>query len=568
MNNARHVTRRPRFGRWPFVAATAVAILALGSVATSAAAYSGPPDFQTMGGGVGTTVPDGLGAVYASVDVDGTVYIGGDFLTAGGASISNVAMWTGTAWAAVGTPADGRPSTTVYAMATDGTNLYVGGDFGVYEYSPGSNTWADLNWPNFAYALAWYDDGTNPAHLVAGGGGGGGGNLCRFASYNGTTWTTVTNITSSITDCGVHALAVMDHVLYVGGTFTDKGVTAANNLLAYDGAADTWSPVNGTTGNGVDNGADVGGIYALAAADWASTLVIGGLFNNASGTSVNGVAAYHTGAFADVGDSATNFGVGSEVDSLLVTQAETDFTIIAGGAFVLSSGDTSLVSWLPGGTSWDPGGTGTDGFIDTILLLSPTSLLIGGEFSTAYSIATNLPVADTMGVAVFAPGPVLPTWNTPVTLTGTPKVGNLLTAHTDATGDPTPTLSYVWFRCDRNVHVTSRASTAGTTKRFLPDGCTVIAGATASTYKVTTDDVGKYIGVYAEASNIAGNSWLMASAAIPVPAAPTPTTTPVPPTTEPTLPATGSGGSLPWAAFGITGLGVALLVPARRRWLR
>jgi hypothetical protein len=577
MDMSRHIRGQHRFGRWSFVAALAAAVLGVGAFTTTASAgYSGPPDFQSMGGGVGTTVPNGTGSVYTSVAVGTTVYIGGDFQLAGGAAIGPVAKWTGTAWAAVGTPADG-PSGLVLAMATDGTNLYVGGDFGVFQYAPGSSTWTDLNWPNFAMALAWYDDGTNAARLVAAGETVNSSG-CRFGSYNGANWTNVTDITHSTQSCGLYALAVMDHVLYVGGEFTDKGATAANNLLAYDGAADTWSAVPGATGNGVNDQADTGAIFALSVDSPTSTLFIGGTFSNASGTAVNAIAAYHADAYSDVSNAATLFNTGSEVDSLLLVNGGSDLELLAGGNFVFTGGTSSLVSTIVGGTGWVPGGTATDGLVDTLLLLGPESLLIGGEFTTAYSIATGTPVPDTMGVATFAPAPIPPTWNGNVTITGTPKIGNVLTAHFAATGDPIPTIAYQWFRCDSQLKVAS-ASTSHT-KRFLPSDCTEIKGATKTTYTVTTADVGKFIGVYAFATNLAGSTFNVVGADVPVPAAPTTTTTTTtttvastttttaPPTTEPTLPATGSNSSLPWTALAITGLGVALLIPARRRWLR
>jgi hypothetical protein len=100
-----------------------------------------------------------------------------------------------------------------------------------------------------------------------------------------------------------------------------------------------------------------------------------------------------------------------------------------------------------------------------------------------------------------------------------------------------------------------------------------------------------YLGVYADAQNIAGSALNLISSDAPVPALPTTTTTAPattapattapgttpdtttpgaesPATSEPVLPATGSGGSVPAAALVITGLGLVLLVPARRRWLR
>ena len=572
MDRSRQSTRR-RFGTWGMATAAAV-VLAVGGVGGSAYGYSGPPDFQAIGGGVGTTVPNGTGSVYASIVVGTTVYIGGDFQLAGGAAIGPVAQWTGSAWADVGTPAD-APSGVVQSMTTDGTDLYVGGDFGVFEYAPATDTWTDLNWPNIAMALAWYDDGVHPAHLVAAGervatpG-------CRFGSFESSSWTTVTGFAHPSQDCGLYALAVMDHVLYVGGIFTSKSAVSANNLIAYDGTTNTWSGVAGATGNGVSDQADTGNVFALAVDSATSTLFIGGSFSDASGTAVNSIASYHAGAFSDIAGAATQFGASTEVDSLALAHLGGTTMVLAGGQFNMTGLTTSLVSTSVEAASWSTAGQVTDGFIDTILVLSPTELILGGEFATAYSMYTTAPIADTMGVVQFAPSPIPPTWNPPVVVAGTPKVGNVLTAPHDLNGDPIPTLTYQWIRCAARLQLDQhRPITRGWTP---PAGCIEIPGATKQTYTLTTADVGTYVGVAVWASNIAGPGFMLVSAAVAVPAVPsitttttttTPATTPTSaPTSEPTLPATGSSPTMPWLAFGLTGVGMALLVPARRRWLR
>jgi hypothetical protein len=239
-------------------------------------------------------------------------------------------------------------------------------------------------------------------------------------------------------------------------------------------------------------------------------------------------------------------------------------------------------------TGWLPMGQGTDDFVNTLLLVDDSNLLIGGDFTTAYRMSDNTAVADTMGVALFGPTPVAPTWNSPLTMSGTQEVGQVLTAHADVSGDPAPDLTYQWFRCTAPVQFQSAPAGA---RRLLPPTCTVIDGATAQTYTVTSDDAGMYLGVYADAQNIAGSALNLISSDAPVPALPTTTTTAPattapattapgttpdtttpgaesPATSEPVLPATGSGGSVPAAALVITGLGLVLLVPARRRWLR
>src|SRR3990170_6821721 len=59
------------------------------------------------------------------------LYVGGEFLEAGGVVLNNVAKWNGTSWAPLGSGVSGY----VYALAVfddgNGPALYAGGDFSV-----------------------------------------------------------------------------------------------------------------------------------------------------------------------------------------------------------------------------------------------------------------------------------------------------------------------------------------------------------------------------------------------------------------------------------------------------
>ena len=61
-----------------------------------------------------------------AADSSGNLYVGGNFTTAGGVTVNNIAKWDGTAWFALGT----GTNSTVSALAADSSgNLYVGGNF-------------------------------------------------------------------------------------------------------------------------------------------------------------------------------------------------------------------------------------------------------------------------------------------------------------------------------------------------------------------------------------------------------------------------------------------------------
>ena len=84
----------------------------------------------------------------------------------------------------------------------------------------------------------------------------------------------------------------------------------------------------------------------------------------------------------------------------------------------------------------------------------------------------------------------------PPTVGGVLKVGRTLTALKGTwTGTPTPTYAYQWYRC------TATGAAAAT----VPDTCTVIAGATKSTYKLlAADKTAGYIRVKVTATSTAG----------------------------------------------------------------
>jgi hypothetical protein len=116
-----------------------------------------------------------------------------------------------------------------------------------------------------------------------------------------------------------------------------------------------------------------------------------------------------------------------------------------------------------------------------------------------------------------------PTNAQPPAISGTPTEGQALTASTGNWNGTTPiTYVYSWRRCDK---------TGGS--------CSGISGATASSYTLTSVDVGNTVRVRVTASNSTGsnNSTTVPSAV--VAAAPATTTTTTTTTTTPNPPATG-----------------------------
>jgi len=108
--------------------------------------------------------------------------------------------------------------------------------------------------------------------------------------------------------------------------------------------------------------------------------------------------------------------------------------------------------------------------------------------------------AITPGIPVPEVVKVKPAVTTAATAAGTAKSGKTLTAGKGTwTGTPAPAYTYKWLRC--TVASTKAATTATATK------CSTISGATKSTYKLTSADVGKFVRVLVTAKNSAGTSY-------------------------------------------------------------
>jgi len=149
----------------------------------------------TMWSALGTGVAGGggssTGVSALAVDSLGNVYAGGNFTTAGGVTVNNIAKWDGTTWFALGTGIGGGYYPHVSALAVDASgDVYAGGDF------------ATAGGTSANFIAKW--DGTVWSALGSGMAGGGGSST------------------------GVSALAV-DSLgnVYAGGYFTTAGGMAA-----------------------------------------------------------------------------------------------------------------------------------------------------------------------------------------------------------------------------------------------------------------------------------------------------------------------------------------------------
>lgn len=258
----------------------------------------------------------------------GDVYIGGQFTEAGNIAANHIVKWSPSkGWSALGTGTD----TTVYAMTMVSSNLYVCGMFTQAGGNPANYAaqWNGTTWSAMGSGLS----GTGRTIVLAGGqiyvGGdftAAGGNTVNYiASWNGSTWGALGSTAG--TDNSVYAIAVQgDSVLYVGGTFANAGGSPASGIAKYSIAADSWSPLSGGLGSTND-------VRSIAVN--GDTVYAGGFFTTAGLLTANYIAVWNTSSklWSALG-SGTDNGV-----LAVATGANSD--VYAGGTFVLAGGKPS-----------------------------------------------------------------------------------------------------------------------------------------------------------------------------------------------------------------------------------
>jgi hypothetical protein len=337
-------------------------------------------------------------AVYAVAMGASQVYFGGDFVVAGGQSAFRVAAWNvpGSTWEPLyngpgGNGLDGN----IYAIAVNGTDIYVGGDF-------------NRAGPIEARSLARWDTLTHTWHPVGGGVIGVvrallfvgdnlfvGGNLnvdlgavrADFIARWDTvaqTWHALGQGASPGLNDTVEALAVKGSQLIVGGLFyyIDSGAASANTdyIAVWDLNGQTWTPINANLKNSV---------YSLLVD--GDNVYVGGAFYKNAGSDYEHIARWdtHADTWHEVGG-----GLGSNVHALV----KFDGRIVAGGSFAdaVRQFNPALDTWerLPGGGL--SGGFYYGAIVYDLLVAPGGDLLAGGDFDqagphTAHMIAQYSP---------------------------------------------------------------------------------------------------------------------------------------------------------------------------------
>jgi hypothetical protein len=250
--------------------------------------------WSALGSGVSGLEPNTEVRAIATIGLN--VYAGGVFTTAGGISANHIAKWNGSSWSALSTGLQNghcpNPLWCVTAMATDGSNVYVAGNFAVAGgvAAVGIARWDGTNWFALGSGLASVSN-LVAAISVSGGDvyvGGqftmiGGISAHNIAKWNGSSWSALgSGVNDTVSAISVGNSAV-DSYVYVGGYFTTAGATNANHIAKWNNG---WSAL----GSGTD-----GSVHALGFRSTAGyyNLYVGGDFATAGLNASNNIALWH-----------------------------------------------------------------------------------------------------------------------------------------------------------------------------------------------------------------------------------------------------------------------------------
>ena len=308
------------------------------------------------------------------------MYVGGDFINAGGIYASNIAMY--------------NYNTNVWYPFIDSSTKINGTDAPVRA----------LFWDGFSILYAGGEFVTAGGKIV---------NYIAKWTQSSSTWSLLTDGNTGIsgTDGPVYCISNYISDFYIGGSFANAGGQSANNVAWWNGS--TWAPLLGTlySGNGTD-----GPVYAILAYYGLlnTGIVIGGSFPTAGGQTATNIAIWsnYSGAddFSPCSDVLGYQGTNATVYSL--SKGNTANLIYVGGAFTTVGNLPAnyIASWtwasnpLYYGVWAVVGNNSINGEVRTLTYnAGNTKLYIGGKFGSV-QIQTYTFIQDVYFLTVFNDG--------------------------------------------------------------------------------------------------------------------------------------------------------------------
>jgi large repetitive protein len=246
----------------------------------------------------------------------------------------------------------------------------------------------------------------------------------------------------------------------------------------------TWSSTNGGSFNPTTSSSDANG----TATTTFTTAAVAGTSHTVTATSGppsrTGATAPITTVAGPPSPSQTTAivpgGTAGEVTNILVTVRDANNNKVTGAS--------GLLAGVVTGANVQELAAAVERTVDTTYTTSYTPANAGQD-SVAITVG-GAAISGSPYVSVVSEPLAAPVNTAPPAITGTARVGETLQATPGGwTGNPTPTLTYQWLRCDA----------AGT-------GCTDIGGATATAYTLAAADEGSTLRLAETATNSQGSA--------------------------------------------------------------
>ncbi|MCC7437077.1 MAG: T9SS type A sorting domain-containing protein [Armatimonadetes bacterium] len=356
---------------------------------------------------LGTGDSNGVNGPVFAIATDGPcVYVAGRFTVAGGTAANNIACWRTDLrrWTPLQQGVSGGNNAYVAALAIMNDTLYVGGEFSTAGMVAAHNlaSWDGTSWKYVGNETANGIGGTvnaiAPGHGVLYVGGtftrAGELSVANLASWDGAKWGALGKGVNGY----VNALAVVGDRVIAGGEFNRAGDTAANNIARWSVVTRTWLPLAAPEGN--DGGANqyqgngVAGVVRGMVAD-NNRVFVTGTFRTADPGDLTSapIAAqyvarwYESGSDLDSGNIWWgSVGLGLNGYGNAVAMMKT--TVFVGGAFTQAGrvNASHIARW--NGKRWASLSIGINGPISALAVLD-NRVWAAGNFNSADGITTT-----------------------------------------------------------------------------------------------------------------------------------------------------------------------------------
>jgi hypothetical protein len=328
-------------------------------------------------------IAGGINSIFADT-LQGYVYVSGMFSTAGGTFANSVARWDGQKWQACGNGFEGEVSAITGNANGDifvSARLYYTDTRVLVRFSKGKwDTIGHLNYSRECNTLSFDASGM----LYAGGTFDSidGIPASRIACWNGSVWKA---LGTGISGNEVRSI-VFDKAgkLYAGGTFDIAGGNVAHNIAMWDGTS--WQAL----GDGIKSELSSFDPVTSVVVDLQGNVYAGGTFSQAGTVAANNIARWDGSTWHPIAEGICTDGSG--ISALAINS---EGRIFAGGRYLKCIGTTAVtgiaqwdgIQWsaLDQGISWH---NATPGTIQA-LYCDKNTLHVGGYFEYAGKYASS-----------------------------------------------------------------------------------------------------------------------------------------------------------------------------------